>query len=321
MKEYGYSYKSVFAKEIYEYLDYKKSLRFFSHKRNWTLHDFDQYCLDNSVTEFDRDSVEGYVMATKKKCSSKDYSWMSIIRDFGRYMAYTSDKNAYVLSDDFVNRRPHNVPFIMSEDEIVRFFECAKAYSGKPPWSWEVYPLFSLMHALGLRTCEICRLKTCDIDFDRQLIDINWSKAHRSRRLPLGDALASLLFECERNNSTAFGSDRVTFFINAAGNPVNSQAIGKVFSRIWSEAGLCMTKAGKRVRPYDFRHHFAYANIEKWQRQGINPDSMMAYLGAFMGHADPQSTNYYIHTSMSFLEDYYLKTSDDDLYPKAGFDE
>jgi hypothetical protein len=34
-----------------------------------------------------------------------------------------------------------------------------------------------------------------------------------------------------------------------------------MFNRIWDRAGLPRPLGGQQPRPYDFRHHFAYANI------------------------------------------------------------
>jgi hypothetical protein len=43
----------------------------------------------------------------------------------------------------------------------------------------------------------------------------------------------------------------------------------QVLSKIWIDAGLpaeCKPKA----RAYDFRHHFAFTNINRWVENGIN---------------------------------------------------
>ena len=51
-----------------------------------------------------------------------------------------------------------------------------------------------------------------------------------------------------------------------------------MFNRIWDRAGLSRPTGGQQPRPYDFRHHFAYANVERWMRRGTDVTAMLPYL-------------------------------------------
>ena len=79
---------------------------------------------------------------------------------------------------------------------------------------------------------------------------------------------------------------------------------GVVFCRVWTQAGLAWPKAGKRPRPYDFRHRLAFANIERWARDGMDVMAMLPYLAAYMGHAGIDSTPYYVHAGPDFMDGY-----------------
>ena len=79
---------------------------------------------------------------------------------------------------------------------------------------------------------------------------------------------------------------------------------GVVFCRVWTQAGLAWPKAGKRPRPYDFRHRLAFANIERWARDGMDVMAMLPYLAAYMGHAGIGSTPYYVHAGPDFMDGY-----------------
>ncbi len=79
---------------------------------------------------------------------------------------------------------------------------------------------------------------------------------------------------------------------------------GVVFCRVWTQAGLAWPKAGKRPRPYDFRHRLAFANIERWARDGMDVIAMLPYLAAYMGHAGIGSTPYYVHAGPDFMDGY-----------------
>ena len=93
-------------------------------------------------------------------------------------------------------------------------------------------------------------------------------------------------------------------FVASTGNPVSPGMPGVVFRRVWTRAGLEWPQAGKRPRPYDFRHRFAFANIERWTRDGVDVMAMLPYLAACMGHAGIDSTLYYVHASPDFMDGY-----------------
>ena len=77
-----------------------------------------------------------------------------------------------------------------------------------------------------------------------------------------------------------------------------------MFNRIWDHASLARPATGPRPRAHDFRHHFAYANIERWMHEGTDVNIMLPYLSAYMGHAGIESTLYYVHTSPDFMDSY-----------------
>ena len=176
------------------------------------------------------------------------------------------------------------------------------------------------MHSCGLRTGEARTLGVGDVDLDAGHIDIVWSKGNRSRRLPLTAEVVDVLAACEQATRTRFPSRR-TFFVSAAGTPVTGTAVGVMFNRIWDQAELARPVGGRRPRPYDFRHHFAYANVEKWMAEGVDVTAMLPYLAAYMGHASLDSTYYYIHTSGDFLDAYaHITRQSQSLLPEVGFE-
>ena len=110
-------------------------------------------------------------------------------------------------------------------------------------------------------------------------------------------------------------------FVSATGNQVTAATVGKVFHRIWDQAGLPQPAGGQQPRPYDFRHHFAYANVERWMRQGKDVTAMLSYLARYMGHASIESSYYYIHTSPDFMHAYaHITAESQSLLPEVGFE-
>lgn len=111
--------------------------------------------------------------------------------------------------------------------------------------------------------------------------------------------------------------DREYFFPGGYGGIVSPTAVSANFKNIWISAGLprdCKTKP----RAYDFRHHFACANIMRWSIESKNVHAMLPYLMRYMGHASLESTYYYIHLIPDYFTQYSsLTTSMEDLIPEA----
>ncbi|MEZ5087226.1 MAG: hypothetical protein R2722_13590 [Tessaracoccus sp.] len=78
---------------------------------------------------------------------------------------------------------------------------------------------------------------------------------------------------------------------------------GVVLAKIWTAAGLPIPTANP-ADPYALRHHFAFANIERWAADGIDPLTMLPYLARYMGHADISSTYYYLALSPDYTATY-----------------
>ena len=246
---------------------------------------------------------------------------MSYIRDFGRYLRAHGDRNAYVLTDRWKASFVPAHPYPMTGHEIEAFFSSAAQLEVSSPWKWQATAFFTLMHSCGVRTGEARGLLSEHVDLNSGHIDILWSKGNRSRRLPLTGEVTEILGTCELLSARHFGPSRHNFFVSASGNQVTASSVGIVFNRIWDEAGLPRPIDGQQPRPYDFRHHFAYANIERWMTQGRDVTAMLPYLSRYMGHATIDSTYYYIHTSADFMDSYAQITQrSQSLLPEVGFE-
>lgn len=316
-----YEFTGVFAQELAGYVVFKRCMGCYGETRIWYLRSFDTYCTEHGVTAFDRQAVEGWVIFKKSSQPGSSPSWMSYIRDFGRWMRTHGYPDAYVLAESWKSRFVRSQPYLLSRGEISLFFQSAATLETISPWKWQAVAFFTLMHSCGLRTCETRRLQPKDVDLTEGFIDVLWSKGNRSRRLPLTDQIIGVLAYCDRISRQKFGQHRSWFFVSSTAAPVTPASIGVTFNRIWDQAGLKRSLGGKQPRPYDFRHHFAYANIERWMAEGRDVNAMLPYLSRYMGHATLDSTFYYIHTSPDFMDGYTtLIQQGQGMLPEVGFE-
>jgi integrase len=318
MNRHGFA--STFAPDLSRYLAFKENMGFCGKSRIWYLRKFDAYCVEHDRAVFDRDTVEGWVTEQLGR-SGRYRSWMSYIRDFGRWLQAHGNTGAYILSDKWRAPVVPAHPYLLAGHEIEAFFTAAAAFTAESPWRWQAVGFFTLMHSCGLRTGEVRALLAEHVDLCDGHLDIVWSKGNRSRKLPVTGEIVEILSACERASRQQFGPSRQRFFVSATGNQVTASAVGKVFNRIWDQARLPRPTNGQQPRPYDFRHHFAYANIERWMDHGRDVTAMLPYLSRYMGHAALESTFYYIHTSPDFMDAYAEMTrQSQSLLPEVGFE-
>ncbi len=203
MSSHGFT--SAFAPDLEAYLVFKANMGFYGTSRIWYLQRFDAYCSEHNRTVFDRDTVEEWV-SVQLQHSGRYRSWMSYIRDFGRWLSMHGPTDAYVLSDQWKAPilAPH--PYLLAGREIELFFAAAAQLQVQSPWRWQAVAFFTLMHSCGLRTGEARALQTGQVDLDAGNIDIVWSKGHRSRRLPMTAAVIEILNTCDRTSRAQFAS-------------------------------------------------------------------------------------------------------------------
>mgnify|MGYP003473064752 FL=1 len=84
MSSHGFT--SAFAPDLEAYLAFKANMGFYGTSRIWYLRRFDAYCSEHNRTVFDRDTVEEWV-SVQLQHSGRYRSWMSYIRDFGRWLS------------------------------------------------------------------------------------------------------------------------------------------------------------------------------------------------------------------------------------------
>jgi integrase len=77
-----------------------------------------------------------------------------------------------------------------------------------------------------------------------------------------------------------------------------------------------------KPRAYDFRHHFAYANLNRWAQEGKDVNVMLAYLMRYMGHSTIESTLYYFHFVPEFFGAFIEMTQKlESILPEVHCDE
>ena len=315
---------SALAPHLYGFLKFKNALGIKYASSSHYLKSFDRYNHANGNNcALVKNIVEGWVAKLELMSTSQDRSFLPPIREFGRYLASIGQEDAYILSDSYRMQRYHAGVYVMSELEIEAFFNACDTITcnGNRPGRPYVLPaLYRFMYCCGIRCGEARNLKCGDVHLADGYVDILQSKAYRDRRLFLSDELVEYLNKYESKITRHFPS-REYFFPSPMGGKYSASPISSNFRKIWLSAGL--SRDGDiKPRAYDFRHHFACANIIRWSKAGLDTHAMLPYLMRYMGHTSLESTYYYLHLAPDFFPQYSLLASSTEiLIPEVEEDE
>lgn len=314
------TYISNLSGKIEAFLAFKSSLGIQYLAPRSHLKSLDRYNYEHENTgSLDKELVLNWAEQYAARGTSKDRSWIPPIREFGRYLKCLGESDAYVLDDRFSIQHYHAEVYLLSEYEIHTFFKECDQYVRRWPITCRPYvlpALYRFLYCCGARCCEARRLKCEDVHLGEGYLNILHSKGHRDRRLYLSEELIQYLKVYDDKVRKVF-PDREYFFPGGKGGMCSSTTISATFRNIWLAAGL---KRDGRVKPraYDFRHHFACANIMRWSAEGKDIHAMLPYLMRYMGHASLESTYYYIHLIPDFFPQYRsLTASAADLIPEV----
>ena len=312
-------YISKLAPLITEFIEFKNALGIEYKTSRYYLKQLDIYNYNHkNLSNLDRETVEKWAVLHAEKSISEDRSWISPIREFGRYLQ-SIGYDTYVLDNRFTIQRYRPEVYILTESEIQRFFkECDhfvlrhKAL-GRP---YVLPALYRFLYCCGARCGEARKLRCNEVNLKEGYVDIIQAKAHRDRRLYLSDELKKYLIKYDVAIAKCF-PEREYFFPGGYGGICSTTAVSANFRKIWIATGL---KRDGKVKPraYDFRHHFACSNIMRWSAEGKNIHAMLPYLMRYMGHTSIESTYYYIHLIPDFFPQYNeLAASTEELIPEV----
>ena len=315
------TYISNLADKIERFLEFKNSLGIKYHSARSILKNLDRYNLTHT-NEFTltKPLVEDWAEHFAERSNTQDRSWVSYIREFGRYLNSLGDCSAYVLDSRYTIKRYHAEVYLLTEKEIQTFFkECDQYVLRKTAYQCRRYvlpALYRFLFCCGVRCGEARFLKCDNVHLDQGYIDILGGKALRDRRLFLSDELTEYLISYDEKIRRIY-PNREYFFPGGYGGIYSSAAISSNFRSIWKAAGLNFD--GKiKPRAYDFRHHFACANIMRWSAEGKDIHAMLPYLMRYMGHSSIESTYYYVHLIPDYFQQYRSMTvSSSDVIPEV----
>lgn len=164
--------------------------------------------------------------------------------------------------------------------------------------------IFALCYGLGLRAGEACGLHLGDVDVERSLLVVVGGKFGKSRLVPHGPRIATLVGEQveRRRAGGALGADAPLFSFDGH-HSVHPGTASQVFHQLVRGLDLAVPDGVSPPRLHGLRHSFAVGCLLRWYREGLDPSARLHQLSTFMGHVNPASTAVYLTITPALLDE------------------
>ena len=306
---------------VNDFLVFKRSAGYVYDTQEYYLRQYEkfvkQHCFGEILSEH---SVREYMKTIESEATV--YQTVNTLREFGRYLNRRGIPS-YVYKGKVGLPSPHE-PYLFTQEEISEFFNAADSIVPNPEFVGRellIPAFFRTMYCCGLRTIETRKLKKENVDLNEGSLTIINSKGPKSRQIYISDELCEYLqnYDIKYN---LIRPQRIYFFPGRkADAPMSEATIARNFREIWSTA-FPNFSGSAYPRPYDFRHHFACYNINKWAEEQMNTKAMLPYLSRYMGHGSINETLYYFHLTPDFYPTYQeIAKETEDILPEVPYEE
>ena len=302
-------YTSPLAAAFEHFLAHKRALGRRFHVEESVLRLFDRFLVEQAITQVDTITPEivDAFLASRPRVRPRSYNHLrgTLVRFFEWAVAQGCVVGSPVQAPP---RRVsgHRVPFIFDTQTARRLLEIAKALPDNafaPCRGQTYYTIFALLYGLGLRVGEVSRLTIGDVDLDRRLLVIRETKFGKTRWVPFGPRIGSVLTAYR----VAAGARRgplaadMPFFSFTRRGAIHPCTITQTFHHLVPRLYLVIPDGVASPRLHDLRHSFAVGTLLRWYRTGVDPQARLLHLSTFLGHVDPASTAVYLTITPALL--------------------
>jgi integrase/recombinase XerD len=187
-------------------------------------------------------------------------------------------------------------PYIYSADEIAALMNEARRL--RPAFrALTAETVIGLLAVSGMRSGEVVALNQVDVDLNARTLRVIATKRHKSRELSLHESTTAALSAYAKLRDDAFGAaSSPSFFFSSTGHRLGQSTLDATFGLLVRAAGLEPPPGSRarRPRPHDVRHTFAVTTLLAWYRSGEDVGAHLPSLSAYLGHADPKDTYWYL---------------------------
>ncbi|MFQ5859619.1 MAG: tyrosine-type recombinase/integrase [Anaerolineae bacterium] len=304
-------FESPLSDGIERFLTHKRALGRKFRTEEAALRLWDRFLVERGigqVVEIGSEVVDAF-LRSRPRTTPRSYNHLvGVLARLFSWLVGQGELASSPVKAPFRCRGAERIPFLFGRSEARQLLQQAANLQDWPraPLRGLTYrTIFALLYGLGLRVGEASRLCCQDVDRQRDLLVIRFTKFAKSRLVPFGPRMALTLQEYLQARAARYGpeSPQAPLFSFGGKRAVHPCTISQTFHAL---IPLLKLKVPPGVRPpcsHSLRHSFAVGTLLRWYRAGIDPSAHLLYLSTFLGHADPASTAVYLSITSELLDE------------------
>ncbi len=298
---------------VQDYLTLRRAMGYQLRTCEYLLRDFAEFLHGRGATTVTIQSALQWAMQPADASPAWWAARLSTVRGFAVYLA-TLDPATEIPPAGLLPHRTHRpAPYLYSPAEIAELLDAAGHLT--PPLRAATYTtMFGLLAVTGMRVGEAIRLGRDDVHTTEALLTIRRSKFNSSRQLPLHASTATALTSyAQLRDRTCPNLRAATFFVSTRGTALIYNNVRAAFRQVIHGLTDKRRRQPERRRTNDLRHSFAVTTLLDWHAAGVDVDAQLPLLSAYLGHADPAATYWYLQAAPELMSAVATRLNHDDL--------
>lgn len=198
------------------------------------------------------------------------------------------------------------IPYIFSHAELKRLLDATDTCFEVPRAQLDAATfrvLLLLLYGAALRISEALALTLADVDLDQALLRIHESKFYKTRLVPIGADLCTVLSEHLHRRRACGAKAEAPLFVRRAGDRLTRGAADHAFCRLRTRAKVLRHDGGRfQPRLHDLRHTSATHRLLSWYERGADVQRLLPQLATYLGHIHIVGTQRYLTLTPKLLE-------------------
>ena len=299
-------YRSIFKNELKNFLLSEKISIKKTHQKD--IKDLDNYFYKMNKKEKTITSNDYYNYINNYNSTINQKRRYGIILKFSKYLDNLNYES--IFYENISLNEITNFKVTIYEDKDIKKIlkRIDKRVSNK-----EIHPCYSVIFRLyissGLRPSEPLKIRACDVNLDKNYIDIIESKGNKSRRIFLSNSMNEVL------------KKYINLIKLTNGENIFPVKRGDVMKILEDALNICNIPYHTK-RLHDFRHTFAVNALDKMlYKLHMTEETALEYLRIYMGHNNLEATEQYLHFTKKMKDEIRYATQLFYKKTKGGSDE
>jgi len=284
-----------------EYLAIRRALGFKLRGHDRLVEDFIAFLTDAGASTITTAAAVAWATRPAHVQPVRYAQRLGVIRGFANYLR-TIDTTVQVPPIDVLPyRRWRRTPYLYSQADIDALI-AATGRMRRPLRAATYRGVLGLLAVTGMRVGEAIALDDADVDLPAGALMIREAKFGKHRHLPLHPSTVTALRDYITSRDQLCTWPRGTsFFVSAHGTRLIYRNVHTAFTEMLTHAGIAAPAGAAAPTIHGLRHSFAVATLRDWYRAGVDVAAKLPVLSAYLGHAHPASTYWYLSAAPDLL--------------------